>query len=81
MDDRIASIEEHGLIGDLRTAALVATDGAIDWFCPERFDAPSVFGAILDPEKGGHWRLAPEGAGSGPLRPGNAAAKQLQLDI
>ena len=54
------SIAAHGLIGDLRTAALVATDGTIDWFCPTRFDAPSVFAAILDDERGGHWQIAPE---------------------
>ena len=33
-------IEEHGIVGDLRTVALVGTDGTIDWFCPSRFDAP-----------------------------------------
>ena len=54
------TISDHGLIGDLRSAALVATDGTIDWFCPRRFDAPSVFGALLDSERGGHWRIAPE---------------------
>ncbi len=52
-------IAEHGLIGDLRTAALVGTDGRVDWFCPGRFDAPSVFGAILDTGRGGHWTIAP----------------------
>ena len=52
-------IADHGLIGDLRTAALVGTDGTIDWFCPGRFDAPSVFASVLDPEVGGSWRLAP----------------------
>src|SRR4029077_19445786 len=41
-------IEEHGVIGDLHTVALVGTDGTIDWYCPERFDAPSVFASILD---------------------------------
>ena len=40
-------IAEHGLIGDMHTAALVGTDGTIDWYCPRRFDAPSVFAAIL----------------------------------
>jgi GH15 family glucan-1,4-alpha-glucosidase len=54
------TISDHGLIGDLRSAALVAIDGTIDWFCPRRFDAPSVFGALLDSERGGHWRIAPE---------------------
>ena len=56
-----APIAAHGLIGDLRSAALVATDGTIDWFCPVRFDAPSVFAGVLDPERGGHWRIAPVG--------------------
>ncbi|MCX6464025.1 MAG: glycoside hydrolase family 15 protein, partial [Pseudonocardiales bacterium] len=52
-------IAEHGLIGDLRSAALVGTDGTVDWFCPRRFDAPSVFAALLDTERGGHWAMAP----------------------
>ncbi len=46
-------IAEHGLIGDLHTAALVATDGTIDWFCAPRFDSPSVFASILDSVRGG----------------------------
>jgi GH15 family glucan-1,4-alpha-glucosidase len=52
-------IEEHGVIGDLRSVALVGTDGTIDWYCPERFDAPSVFAALLDKERGGYFRIAP----------------------
>jgi GH15 family glucan-1,4-alpha-glucosidase len=51
-------IAEHGVIGDQRSAALVGTDGTIDWYCPERFDAPSVFAAILDRARGGHYRIA-----------------------
>jgi len=52
-------IAEHGLIGDLQTAALVTTDGSIDWYCCPRFDSPSVFGSLLDINKGGHFRVRP----------------------
>ena len=52
-------IADHGLVGDLRTAALVGTDGPVDWFCPGRFDAPSIFASILDTERGGAWSLRP----------------------
>ncbi|MEU9055038.1 glycoside hydrolase family 15 protein [Streptomyces sp. NPDC048384] len=57
--DAYPQIENHGLIGDLQTAALVTTDGTIDWFCCPRFDSPSVFGALLDREKGGHFTVRP----------------------
>jgi len=52
-------IAEHGLVGDLHTVALVGTNGTIDWYCCPSFDAPSVFGAILDKERGGFYRIAP----------------------
>ena len=45
--DRYPPIAEHGLTGDLQTAALVSTDGTIDWFCCPRFDSPSVFASLL----------------------------------
>jgi GH15 family glucan-1,4-alpha-glucosidase len=58
---RYLPIAEHGLIGDLHTAALVGTDGTIDWYCCPRFDSPSVFAAILDAERGGFFRISPAG--------------------
>ncbi|MEU8827418.1 glycoside hydrolase family 15 protein [Streptomyces sp. NPDC048636] len=57
--DTYPNISDHGLIGDLQTAALVATDGTIDWFCSPRFDSPSIFGALLDQRRGGHFRITP----------------------
>jgi GH15 family glucan-1,4-alpha-glucosidase len=54
-------IEEHGVIGDLHTTALVGAEGTIDWHCPGRIDGPSVFGALLDARRGGHWSLCPAG--------------------
>jgi GH15 family glucan-1,4-alpha-glucosidase len=55
---RYLPIAEHGLIGDLRSVALVGTDGTIDWYCCPAFDAPSVFASILDAERGGCYELA-----------------------
>ncbi|ROQ35824.1 GH15 family glucan-1,4-alpha-glucosidase [Streptomyces sp. PanSC19] len=60
MDD-YPLIEDHGLIGDLQTSALVTTDATIDWFCCPRFDSPSLFGSLLDRSKGGHFTVRPAG--------------------
>jgi GH15 family glucan-1,4-alpha-glucosidase len=68
---RYPPIAEHGLIGDLHTVALVATTGAIDWYCSPSFDSPSVFAALLDAERGGHFKLTPSAEG--------LATKQLYL--
>ncbi|MGI9042382.1 MAG: glycoside hydrolase family 15 protein [Gemmatimonadales bacterium] len=54
-------ISSYGLIGDMRTAALVGLDGSIDWCCLPRFDSGSVFAAILDPDRGGSWSIRPQG--------------------
>ena len=58
------TIQEHGIIGNLETAALVATDGTIDFMCWPEFDSPTVFAALLDPDRGGCFKLSPvlEGA-------------------
>lgn len=56
---RDKAIESYGLIGDLRSAALVGQDGSVDWFCPRRFDGPSIFAALLDHDIGGAFRIAP----------------------
>ena len=52
-------IENYGVIGNMRTVALSACKGSIDWFCYPDVDSPSIFGAILDDEEGGRFRLAP----------------------
>jgi GH15 family glucan-1,4-alpha-glucosidase len=54
-------IESYGLVGDMHTVALVGLNGSIDWMCVPRFDSPSVFGAILDDDKGGFFRIWPGG--------------------
>jgi GH15 family glucan-1,4-alpha-glucosidase len=59
-------IAEHGIIGDLHTAALVGTDGTIDWYCCPHFDSPSVFGAIP---------TASVGASTGSPRPPTAGRR------
>jgi hypothetical protein len=57
--DRYPAISDHGLIGNLQTAALVSTDGTVDFFCCPRFDSPSVFASLLDADGGGYFRISP----------------------
>ncbi|MFD8792998.1 glycoside hydrolase family 15 protein [Streptomyces vinaceus] len=58
--DRYPPIADHGLVGDLQTAALVSSRGVIDWFAAPRFDSPSIFASLLDHDGGGYFLLAPE---------------------
>ncbi len=58
--ERYPPIADHGLVGDLQTAALVSSQGVIDWFAAPRFDSPSIFASLLDHDGGGHFLLAPE---------------------
>lgn len=64
-------IENYGVIGNMRSLALVSVMGSIDFFCFPRFDSPTVFAALLDPEKGGFFCIQPN------LR--NDRTKQLYL--
>jgi GH15 family glucan-1,4-alpha-glucosidase len=54
-------IENYGVIGNLNTVALVSKQGSIDFMCFPRFDSPSIFAALLDDKKGGHFQIAPAG--------------------
>ncbi|HEV2528561.1 MAG TPA: glycoside hydrolase family 15 protein [Thermomicrobiales bacterium] len=58
-DGRYLPIENYGVIGDLRTTALIGVNGSIDWFCYPRIDSPSVFGRLLDADKGGFFQIHP----------------------
>src|SRR3954451_2158326 len=53
------AIEDHGVVGDLHTVALVCKDGTIDFMCAPRFDSPPVFASLLDRGRGGSFELAP----------------------
>src|ERR1700730_4968416 len=52
-------IEDYGVIGNLRTVALVGRNASIDWLCFPHFDSPSIFAAILDDKKGGRFQICP----------------------
>jgi GH15 family glucan-1,4-alpha-glucosidase len=56
-------IENYGIIGNMRTVALVGMNGSMDWYCYPHFDSPSIFGAILDDEKGGRFQISADSDG------------------
>ncbi len=55
-------IEGYGVIGDTHTAALVGTNGSIDWLCLPRFDSEACFASLIGDEKNGYWKIAPAGS-------------------
>ncbi len=57
--DGFRPIEDYGLIGNRHSAALVSSEGSIDWLCWPRFDSPSIFARVLDPDRGGCWSIRP----------------------
>ena len=65
METQYKRLEDYGLIGNLATCALVGRDGSIDWCCFPHLESPSVFAAILDIRKGGHFHIRPLGHGGG----------------
>ena len=60
----MAKIEDYAIVGDLHTAALIGTDGSIDWLCLPHFDSPACFAALLDSPEAGRWLLAPASGGA-----------------
>lgn len=52
-------IDDYGIVGDGRSAALISREGSVDWLCWPNFDSPSLFAALLDAKRGGRWKLAP----------------------
>lgn len=57
--DLYRPIADYAIIGDTRTAALIASNGSLDWFCCPRFDSPAIFCSMLDAKKGGRFRIGP----------------------
>ena len=69
-------LAQLGVVGDRRTAAVISADGIVRWLCLPDYDGISVFGSLLDAERGGYWRLGPTATG----QDGGAAGHQCYVD-
>jgi GH15 family glucan-1,4-alpha-glucosidase len=74
-------LEDYGLIGDMESAALVGSNGSIDWLCLPRFDSASCFAALLGDERHGRWLLAPSGEVRSSSRRYRAGTLVLETDF
>ena len=61
VEDMALPIEDYAMIGDRRTAALVGTNGSVDWLCLPHFDSAACLAGLLGTDDHGHWQLVPDG--------------------
>ena len=74
-------IEDYALIGDLQSAALVGTDGSVDWMCVPRFDSPACFAALLGDSRHGRWLISPVGGVRGVARAYRSGTLVLETEF
>ena len=72
-------IEDYAIVGDMQSAALICTDGSVDWLCLPRFDSEACFAALLGTPDHGRWRIAPADGPDGGAE-GSAAATRRRYD-
>jgi GH15 family glucan-1,4-alpha-glucosidase len=82
-DNSYKAISDYGIIGNLRSVALISKDGSIDWCCLPKMDSPSVFASILDTHRGGFCKISPADGGIGTqkyIEDTNVLKTQFQLN-